>query len=232
MSTTNWRGERYGKKNMKEHEGDISIADSSEENKNPSNKGPEDISARLDLIQDTLGSLGALSLCAKIIGLVDDDDLIEESMKLGHWLVKHGNFDNQTRFLTYVMTSDSSHQFFGKIDSIFTSAIETIAPGQNLSDNVAYNQLLVVVPFLKELMENHRSELQLCMGNQSSCYVATSKFPSFNILQRGESRRDGSKRSTRERSNFHSILFLTHQLNVSLTHFARRSVLFNPDYYQ
>jgi len=181
MSRTTWKGEQNDTFNSSSED---NTDKKEEEIETEDEASSDDNMARLQLIQETLGSLRAMPLCATIIGLVEDEELVKESMKLGHWLVKHGNYENQSRFLEHIMHSDASFKFFRKIDSIFAFATETIAPGQPLQDNIAYNQLLVVVPFLKELMENHRSDLQITMGDQSRCYPANSKAPSYNILQR------------------------------------------------
>jgi len=186
LSKTTWKG--YGDTGNQKTDTESSEDDN---NKGDDQTGAQNFSeentTRLELIQETLGSMGALSLCTTIIGQVGNEDLVKESMVLGHWLVKHGKYENQTRFLSHITSSDSAYKFFKKIDSVFAQATETIAPGQQLQDNMAYNQLLVLVPFLKELMENHREELQICMGDQSSYYSANTKAPSFNILQRASS---------------------------------------------
>ncbi|GMH68461.1 hypothetical protein TL16_g04935 [Triparma laevis f. inornata] len=135
-------------------------------------KDEQDRIDRLSLIQNALGSMGLLGLCADIVGIVDDPKLCIQAVTLAHWLCKHGHYDNQTRFLAHVKTNENAPKFFERIDKMFEVAMERVSPG-----------LIAVVPLLKELTENHRTELQHCISDQSTCY-GNSKAPSYNLLQR------------------------------------------------
>ncbi|GMH92564.1 hypothetical protein TrST_g7260 [Triparma strigata] len=138
---------------------------------------------RLSLIQNALGGMGLLGLCTDIIGIVNDKGLCIQAITLAHWLCKHGHYDNQTRFLGHVKSNENAPKFFERIDKMFEVGMERISPGVDLPQVDEYHQLITVVPLLKELTENHRTELQHCMADQSPCY-GNSKAPSYNLLQR------------------------------------------------
>jgi hypothetical protein len=54
---------------------------------------------RLVRLQNFMGNIGALKICANIVAVVNDSSLVEEALKLAYWLVKYGNDAIQTRFI-------------------------------------------------------------------------------------------------------------------------------------
>ena len=89
---------------------------------------------------------------------------------------------------------EDSTAFFAKLDHIFEMASEKIRPSTKKTDCDEYALLLRVIPFLKELTEGHRKELQVCIAEQKVGGSATEGSgggggdamarTSFNILKR------------------------------------------------
>ena len=103
-------------------------------------KDEQDRIDRLSLIQNALGSMGLLGLCADIVGIVDDPKLCIQAVTLAHWLCKHGHYDNQTRFLAHVKTNENAPKFFERIDKMFEVAMERVSPGVDLHGVDEYEQ--------------------------------------------------------------------------------------------